>query len=342
MTRPQLRTFVVGFAAAAVVLGLLASLVGVEDLLQELSRANSRDVAVVVGLHVIWLVAWGLALRAVLAALDISVKPVQSILLFTAGMATNNVTPLGQAGGEPFTALLYSSEFGVDYEESLAAAVSADTLNFVPSVALALGGVGWLTLTASVDDDLLTVVLAAAAVAFLVLLAARPVWRRRSSVAGRVADLLTSPFRKIGGMIPRISPPTREGIVRRIEGFLRAVERVGTDPRRLAFALTFSIAGWTMQALGLWVAFAAVGASVPFALAIVAVTLTPLAGATPMPGGTGGIEAALIALFVAAPIGVGTSTIAAAVAIYRVVNYWLPTLSGGAVAIAVASRSDRM
>jgi uncharacterized protein (TIRG00374 family) len=342
MTRPQLRTFVVGFAAAAVVLGLLASLVGVEDLIQELSLADSRSVAVVVGLHVIWLVSWGLALRAVLAALDVSVRPVRSILLFTAGMATNNVTPLGQAGGEPFTALLYASEFGVDYEQSLAAAVSADTLNFVPSVALAAAGVGWLALTASVDDDLLTVVVAAAAVAVLVLLAARPIWRRRSSVAGRVADVVTRPFQIVADAVPRFSPPTREGIVQRIEGFLRAVERVGTDPRRLAFALTLSVAGWTTQALGLWVAFAAVGASVPFALAVVAVTLTPLAGATPMPGGTGGIEAALIALFVAAPIGVGTPTIAAAVAIYRVVNYWLPTLSGGAVAIAVASRSDRI
>ncbi|MFB6235811.1 MAG: YbhN family protein [Halopenitus sp.] len=342
MTRPQLRTFVVGFAAAAVVLGLLASLIGVEDLLRELSRANPRDVAIVVGVHVIWLITWGLALRAVLAALDISVRPGKSILLFTAGMATNNVTPLGQAGGEPFTALLYSSEFGVDYEQSLAAAVSADTLNFIPSVALALGGVGWLTLTASVDDDLLTVVVAAAAVAFLVLLAARPVWQRRSSVAGGIADLITSPFQTVARVIPRFSPPTRADVVQRIEGFLRAVERVGTDPRRLALALTFSIAGWSMQAIGLWVAFAAVGASIPFALALIGVTLTPLAGATPMPGGTGGIEAALIALFVAAPIGVGTPTIAAAIAIYRVVNYWLPTLSGGAVALAVASRSDRI
>lgn len=342
MTRPQLRTVVVGFAAAAVVLGLLASLVGIDDLFRELSRASTGHVAAVLGLHVVWLVAWGLALRAVLAALDIPVTPLRAILLFAAGMATNNVTPLGQAGGEPFTALLYSSEFDVDYEQSLAAAVSADTLNFIPSVALALGGVGWLALTASVDDDLLTVVVAATSVAFLVLLAARPVWRRRSSVAGRVADVVTRPFRTVARVIPRFSPPTRADVVRRIEGFLRAVERVGTDPRRLVFALTVSIVGWSAQALGLWVAFAAVGVSVPFALAVIGATLTPLAGATPMPGGTGGIEAALVALFVAAPIGVGAPTTAAAVAIYRVVNYWLPTLSGGAVALAVASRSDRI
>jgi len=85
-----------------------------------------------------------------------------------------------------------------------------------------------------------------------------------------------------------------------------------------------------------------VDASVPLALAVVGATLTPLAGATPLPGGTGGIEAALVGLFVAAPVDVAVPTVAAAVAVYRLVNYWLPTLVGGSVAVAVAARTDRI
>ena len=65
-----------------------------------------------------------------------------------------------------------------------------------------------------------------------------------------------------------------------------------------------------------------------------------IAGATPLPGGLGGLEAAFIALLVPTA-GVSASGATAAVLIHRGATYWLPTLFGGGAAAVIGADSRR-
>src|SRR6056297_1732681 len=106
------RGILLGFLAALAVLGALLWFVGVDDILTALSLLDPATFAVVVALGVVWLASWGLALRRVLDSIGVEAGAGESFLLYSAAAFANNITPFGQAGGEPFSALLISRATG--------------------------------------------------------------------------------------------------------------------------------------------------------------------------------------------------------------------------------------
>jgi hypothetical protein len=333
----DLRATLLGFAAAIVVFALLFTLAGVDRLVENLLRADFRLVALVVLVTVGWLFAWSGALRTVLDVLGVETSVVQSFFIFAGAMFSNNITPFGQAGGEPVTALLISESTDTEYETGLAAIASVDTLNFVPSITFALLGIGYFATTATLRPDveigLAAVVVLAVVVPSLVYYG----WKRRYELEHRAVRRLTPLIQRVGGWIPRVTVPDAEGIERRISRFFEAIERVATNPRGLALALSLSALGWLLQSVGLWLAFQAIGSSVPFYVALFAVPIGAIAGVTPLPGGAGGIEAVLIGLLQALP-GIGIAPATAAVVIYRGSVYWVPTAVGGVVVSVIGAR----
>jgi len=345
MDRGRAGRTLAGFAVAAGLLAALAWLVGVRAFLAALSRAEPAGVAAVVGLAVAWLASWGLALRAVLGALGVRVSAAAAVLAYAGAAFANNVTPFGQAGGEPAAALVVREAAAVPYEEGLAAVASVDALNVVPSVGIALTGAGLLATTATLSPDLAVAAGAVAAVGLAAALVGALAWRSRGRLAGAAARLLTPALVRATAALPGAATATRAGIAARVDGFVAAVERVAADRRRLAVALGCSAAGWLCQVAALWVAVRAVGGSVPVALAAVAVPVSVLAAAAPLPGGLGGIEGALVGVLVAGTgsgagggtAGLPAATALAAIVLFRGTIYWLPTLSGGLVAGVVAA-----
>jgi hypothetical protein len=259
---------------------------------------------------------------------------VTAFLVFSGAMFSNNITPFGQAGGEPVTALLVSRITDAEYETGLAAIASVDTLNFVPSITLALLGAGFyateiaLGTNRNVTLAIGAVVVLAVAVPSLVYVA----WSYRYDLEERVVRRLTPVIQWLAGQLPRLSVPGPDVIERRINGFFRAIERVADDEGGLVIALTFSALGWLCQALGLWLAFHAIGSPISFAVVLFAVPIGAIAGVTPLPGGAGGIEWVLATLLTAATgpaIGFGIAT--AAVVLFRGCVYWTPVVIGGVV-----------
>ncbi|MFB6102456.1 MAG: YbhN family protein [Haloplanus sp.] len=342
MAGGRLRATVLGFVGALVVFAILFSLAGVGDLVAQLSGADLRVVALVFLSTLGWLAAWGFSLRTVLDVLGVSLSVPQAFFVFTGAMFSNNVTPFGQAGGEPITALLISRVTDTEYETGLAAIASVDTLNFVPSITIALIGVGYyVTETAfgthrRLELALVAVAILAIGIPALVYLG----WQRRYHLETRVVGVLTPVVRRVATHLPRVPVPTVGGIERRINGFFRAIERVATNPRGLALALALSSLGWFFQMLGLWLAFQAIGTPIPLSVALFVVPIGAIAGVTPLPGGAGGIESVLVVLLVAAPLPAVTEPIAlAAVVVFRGMVYWTPTVLGGLVTGAVGLRS---
>jgi uncharacterized protein (TIRG00374 family) len=332
----DLRATAAGFLGAVAALGVIAHVVGVGDLLFALSLARLDVVAAVVAMAAVWVVAWALALRTVLAALGAAVSPWRASAVYAGVLFANNVTPFGQAGGEPVSALFVAESAGTEYETALAAVASADSLNVVPSTALGLAGVAYLSVTAAVGDRLRVAGAAVGALAVALPAAGYLAWRARARLEAASVAAIAPAAWVVGRTVPRLETPTRDAVATRVDGFFRAIEVVGTDRRTLGFALGFSTLGWLAQAAALWLSLYAVGVVAPVAAVLVAVPVGAIAGVTPLPGGLGGVEAVLIALLV--PLaGVTAATAAAAVLLHRGAIYWLPTLLGGGVAAAIGA-----
>jgi hypothetical protein len=341
MAWERIRATALGFLGAAVVFAILFSFAGVEQLLAELTAADARYVALVLLATLAWLASWGLALQTVLGVLGVDFSPVKAFFVFAGAMFSNNITPFGQAGGEPVTALLISRSSETEYETGLAAIASVDTLNFVPSITIALFGAGYYATEVALGTNrnialaLVAVVVLALGVPSLIYLG----WQRRYALERRAIRGVTPVIRRVADLLPRVPVPTVEGLERRIEGFFRSIERVANNPRGLALALSLSALGWLFQMVGLWLAFMAIGQPIALSVALFVVPVAAIAGVTPLPGGAGGIESVLVLLLVAAPLsGVTNSVALAAVVIFRGAVYWTPTLIGGIFMGVVSAR----
>ncbi|WP_135805842.1 lysylphosphatidylglycerol synthase transmembrane domain-containing protein [Halorussus marinus] len=325
----DVRSAGVGFVAGAIVLVAVYSFVGLDEVAAALGRADPAIVAAVVAVALAWLVAWSLALRTVLAVIATEISVPRAFMLFAGATFANNVTPFGQAGGEPFSALLVSRTTGIEYENGLAAVASVDTLNFVPSVSFALVGVGYYATRFTVGGRIELAALALGALALAVPLGAFLGWRARDRLAAVAVSVIVPAGRLVGRVVPIVGTPDRADVRRRIEGFFAALERVAGDRHQLGVALGFSALGWLLLSVSLWLSLVALGHAVPFAAALFIVPLASVASVTPLPGGLGGVEATLVVLIV--PItGVDAATAGAAAVVHRGATYWLPVLIGGA------------
>ncbi|MBX0324079.1 flippase-like domain-containing protein [Halomicroarcula sp. F13] len=329
---------VAGFAGASLVLAVLVWVVGVDRTLQALLMADPAALAVVVGIAVVWLTSWGMALWSVLRALETAVPAHTAVLVYAAAVFSNNVTPFGQAGGEPLSALLISSAADSEYETGLAAIASVDTAHFVPSIGYAI--VGFTFVAAGAVRLGRNLVFAAVAVAVLAVglpVAAYLGWRYRYELEAAVVRLFTPLIRLFGKVVPRRSPPTTAVVETRIESFFAAIDRIATDRTTLLQTLGFSALGWACLAASLWTSLYAVGHTVPVATVLLVVPVGSIASIVPLPGGSGAIETVLVTLLVSTVPPLSGPAAASAVLIHRGATYLLPTLVGAGVASALGA-----
>ncbi|MFB6186429.1 MAG: YbhN family protein [Halobacteriaceae archaeon] len=318
---------IAGFVGAALVLGILFWVVGIDRILSEVRAANPLFVGGSLLAVLCWLLAWSLVLRTVLSSLGVSLSIPRSFVVFAGAMFANNITPFGQAGGEPITALLLSRTTDTEYERGLAAIASVDTINFVPSILFATIGLGYYATIVSLGSDLKAAATVVGTLAIGMPVIGLLVWRYRGSIRNHIIIRL-SPIRGVLNAVPRISI-TQQALEHRIKGFFEAINRVGTSPQLLGIAIGFSAVGWFCHTIALWSALLALGKSVPLVTLLFIVPIGAIAGLTPLPGGLGGVESVLVGLLVST--GVEATTAASAVIIYRGFIYWIPTTLGGGV-----------
>ncbi|WP_160135506.1 lysylphosphatidylglycerol synthase transmembrane domain-containing protein [Halococcus salsus] len=334
----RFRTTALGFLGAGLAFAIAIWVIGPQDIYNALAMSQPGILVVIVGVAACWLTAWGLSLRTVLEALDAPIPISTAVLVFASATFANNVTPFGQAGGEPVSALLISRASDQEYETGLAAIASVDALNFVPSIGLALIGLSYFATKLTFGTDL---TLAAAAVGlFAVVLVAAVVlgWRYRYRIEHGAVATITPLVQRIASAFPRVTAPESESLEARIEGFFTAVERVATNPQKLALALVFSTIGWIGLSTSLWLSLYAIGYTVPLAVVLVAIPAGAMASITPLPGGLGGVAAVLGALVVGTTNGVTIAAVTAAVLVHRGATYVLPTMVGGGVAAVLADQ----
>ncbi|MFC4438625.1 MULTISPECIES: lysylphosphatidylglycerol synthase transmembrane domain-containing protein [Natrialbaceae] len=331
------RAFLLGGFGAITVFAVLFFVVGADRVIDSLLSAEPSLVVVTFALALCWLAAWSLMLRTVLTALGVDVPISTAFFVYAGAVFANNVTPFGQAGGEPVAAALISKVSDSRYETGLAGIASVDVLNVIPSVSLVLVGVGYYATTTAVSERLETAVGSALALIGGIVLGLALVWRHRQTVIDRLPAIVAPRVGRFAGS----DPATLEGdLADRIRRFFGNIERVATDRWRLAAAVGLSLAGWLFQTAALAAAFAALGYSVPPYVLLFVIPLANLAGAAPLPGGLGGVEAAFVTLLVPTT-GIEASAVTAAVLIFRGAIYWMPVLIGGVSVSAFGVRTLR-
>lgn len=330
------RMLAAGVAGALVIFAVLFYLIGGGEIVTVLSSAEPSFVGVTVGFGLAWLLAWGLMLRTILGTLGIAIPAVRSFAIYSAVAFANNVTPFGQAGGEPVAALLISQSSDSRYETGLVGIASLDVLNVVSSLALIGVGVSYYAIHFTLGERLVAAVATVVAIVTVIGFVFAYTWRHREGFIDRTAGAIA----RIVGRVPidRFDGVEEADIVDRMTRFFGLVERVAVNRRRLALTICLSTLGWLLQGAALTAAFAAVGYTVPAYVTLFVIPLGNMAGATPLPGGLGGIEAAFVGLLVSTT-GIPAASITAAVLIFRTVVYWLPVLIGGGSMTAMGVRS---
>ncbi|WP_226042884.1 lysylphosphatidylglycerol synthase transmembrane domain-containing protein [Natrinema sp. DC36] len=339
MSERDRHAVLIGALGALAVFTILLFVVGAQNVIDSLLSADLSLVTVTFLLALCWLAAWSLMLRTVLATLGVDITAGTSFFVYAGAVFANNVTPFGQAGGEPVAALLISKVSDSRYETGLVGIATVDVLNVVPSISLIFVGVSYYATTTALGDRLATAVGSAVALIAVIVIVMVLVWRYHQTIIDRLPGIIAPRLSKL--RLERFESETlEEDIADRMGRFFENIERVATDRWRLATVVGLSLCGWLFQTAALMAAFAALGYSVPPYVLLFVIPLANLAGSTPLPGGLAAIEAAFVALLV--PItGIEASAITAAVLIFRGAIYWMPVVIGGVSVSAFGIRAFR-
>jgi uncharacterized protein (TIRG00374 family) len=321
---------IVGFVVAGAVLYLLGTGIGWDGIRAVLSDTRLRWLWVACASTLLGLAAWGRAWQIVLRVVGVTVPYRKLVVTYFAATFANYITPLGQAGGEPFIAYVLARDTEASYEDSLASVVTADLLNLLPFFNFAAVGLAVLLFQSRLSEGIEDL-----AVGLLVLALGVPVvvlvgWRRRDAVEWLVTRLAWPAAR----LTERVSVAS---VRSRVREFYTSLDRIAANPRALWHALAYSYAGWLFFALPLYFAARALNITFEPSLIFFIVPASTLAGLVPTPGGLGAVEGALTGLLVA--IADATADQAFAMAgIYRIASYWFAIVVGGLATLWVLRR----
>ena len=331
VTRETVAKTLLGFAVAVVLVYLLGAVVGWDRALERLRAAQAEWIAVACLSTLLCLAAWAKTWQLVLETIGVAVPLRKLVVTFYAATFANYVTPMGQAGGEPFIAYVLARDTAATYEQSLASVVAADLLRLLPFFTAGGIGFGYLLFTAQLRGPteqfaLLLAVLAAALPALAVV-----GWRFRD----RVRDGVLRGLAPVARRTDRLSIAS---IGDRIDRLYGSLEVIADSPRALLVSLALAYVGWILFALPLYFAGLAIGTPVPLLLVCFLVPASVIAGSAPLPGGLAAIEGTLLALLTALT-ALSTADALAVVTIYRLASYWLVVALGGVAALWVIRRA---
>lgn len=328
MRRPITRA-VVGFALAAVLGALFVGWVGPHALLAELGRADLEVFALGLLAAAAALLAWSEMLGRLLGVRR------GYRLAYLAGDFGKQVLPMGHASGPALMAYAVSRTLGMEYERGLAVVTVSEALHLTASLGVAAAGLAVLATTGQAGLAPVAAIVSAALLAVATVFAL--VWFRRETIEGgaqAAARVLQGRFGVLDGRLGAALTPA--AVAARLERYYATLSSV-TAGDSVATAALLAVAGWCCYVAPLYTSALALGHTLPVGLVLLAVPLAGLATWLPVPGGIGGVEAALAGLLVAFG-GFDLGAAAAVAVLYRLCAYWFVVLVEGAAATAVVTR----
>lgn len=316
------RSTLVGLFAGLLALALFGRVVGYRRLLATVSGLDPLPFAAG---FVAAVAALGCQFLALHALLD--VRPsLASALGYLRGVYGRQLIPVGNVAGPVLIAYSMRRATGVSTDRGLPATIIAQAAAFLASSVVAL--VGSALLVAGGRRALLPLVgvFGLVVLAWVAVLAALVAGVEFDRVVQTVAAAVR---RTLGRLSARVAARTERDVVQqRLDEFDDARRLIREDPGRVGVALVWATVGWTLYTLPAVTTGAALETPIPLAVAFVAVPVSDLLNALPVPGGIGGVEVAMAGIIVALT---GVDIAAAAVIAFcvRLCTYWFVMLFSG-------------
>jgi len=331
-----------GFALAFLAIWGFLTAVGPSQVFAELESVNPVVLSLGFVSVVLALICWSEAVRRMLASVGQPVGGSRYRLAYLAGEFLKQVIPLGQSAGPALLAYTVSRKSGTQYEGTLAATSVFAFINVTVSLTLAVGGLTVLVATnrgpsgALLKSTLVVVSVVAGAILTVLVLALY----RRTVLEGFAVRVVAGLGRTVGRLSTRVATTLApENVRSALDTYTAAVGRLSGDRRRVVSAVVLAGAGWAFFLTPMYTSFLALGRPVPFTLVVFVVPVVTLFNVVPLPGGLGGFEVALAAVFAA--LGVLSLPLAtAAVFLFRLSNYWFLVLVGGLAAASISVSVD--
>ncbi|MFB6217459.1 MAG: YbhN family protein [Candidatus Aenigmatarchaeota archaeon] len=304
------------FGVSAAIIAGMVYFAGIEDFLVAITKANLWYIAPALVLGVSTGLVWSFSWYRVFQKVDIPATFRESVNLQFAGSFLNSITPLGQAGGEPFMAYIISSNTDSSYEKAFSAVLSADIINVIPAFTFVLGGTVYMLFFHSISNILIEILylafLAIGVGGVLVYL----LWFK----AGRIEGFILGVLGWISAKVGRGEKYVRKA-EKRLLKFEDAMREVGNDPKYLAKTVMMIHTGFVLEVLTLYFVLVSLGINPLLSSLYFVLPLADIANTSPTPGGSGTYEAAmgwLLSILTPANFAVGLS----AAIIYRLMTYW--------------------
>jgi len=316
------------------VFGAFVTLAGAGEFVETLSEIAPTETATIFVALATGLVAMGSVLYVITRSLDLGFSFVEAVFLNTTVNLAHNLTPFGQAGGEPIGAAILSRRTSSHYEECLAALSAKDVISFVPAILMfVVGGIYIALFEQSVPGELRPL-FAAFALVVLVVIGAVVAIHRRPAATRRVLQRVVGAVNRTLARLPLVPSFEEAEIERRLRTFSDSIGAIASDRPTIVLASALATVAFTAQGVLLWLALAAVGINVPVALAIFIVPVSLLASGLPLPGGSGGVESVQV-LMLLATTGADESLTIIAVVLSRGLVYWTPIVLGSLTLIGL-------
>lgn len=311
----------------AFIIFVISFAVGLEDILNVLSKSNPTIIIAALLLEIIIIGAWTERWSLILKVIDKSPGFIKLFVMMFTSLFGNNITP-GAAGGEPMRAYLLSKFEGISFDLAFVSASADRVFEFFPFVLVSAFAIYMIsTWHISFWSTLLISVLIIVTMSFFGLLIYVGVKRDvAEKIILSVASSLFPFFIKLTKKEVNFSY-VREQIIYYVERFSTGFATVLQDHKMFALGLSISFIMWGIDMFRMYLCFVAVGSFPPILPMIIIYTIAILITILPtLPGALGLREAVMVGLFLV--IGVPADAVIAASLIDRVVSYLMPTMVG--------------
>lgn len=323
---------VVTLFIGAFIIFAISFAVGLQDIINVLSKSNPTIIIAALLLEIIIIGAWTERWSLILKVVDRSPGFRKLFVMMFTSLFGNNITP-GAAGGEPMRAYLLSKFEGISFDLAFVSASADRVFEFFPFVLVSVFAIYMIsTWNISFWSTLFISVLIMITMAFFGLLIYVGV--KREIAERLILSIARSLFPYIIKLTKKevsFTDVTKQ-IIYYVERFSTGFATVLKDHKMFALGLTISFLMWGTDMVRMYLCFVAVGSYPPILPMIIIYTIAILITILPtIPGALGLREVTMVGLFLV--IGVPADVVIAASLIDRVVSYLMPTLVGAVTTV---------
>lgn len=306
-----------------VILAIMIYFVGPGEILKALETADPFYVLVAIIIQIVVLILLTACWGVVASSLDIKYKKIPLFAMELLGLAINNLTPSGRAGGEPVRAYLLSKYSGTPFKKTFATVMGDKLFDTFPFAALAIIAMIYLIFTIRLSFTV-TATLIGVLILFVLLLGFIIYICINESFAVRSIKWV---FRQVRKITKRDLDNYEKTTLEQVSGFQDSLRYLMANKRVFFLAVLISCGAWLLEVVRVYVVFLAFGTDVSLGLIASVFLISTLVGMIPtLPGGVGAIDGIMILVYSIAGISSFIST--AATLIERLISYWLVSFMG--------------